>query len=107
MPAGPQMLQNLGLSGYAFAGADAGGHAGTPPPELLTNGSKYRPFALGARARSVGRQGDDAQAHCEDARRGGRTLGAAGEAQRSEPASVAILVGCLADQATKHFTSTI
>ena len=50
---------------------------------------------------------DDAQAHCEDARRGGRTLGAAGEAQRSEPASVAILVGCLADQATKHFTSTI
>jgi alpha-glucosidase len=30
------MLENLGLSGFAFAGADAGGYAGTPSPELLT-----------------------------------------------------------------------
>jgi len=30
------MLENLGLSGFAFSGADAGGYAGTPMPELLT-----------------------------------------------------------------------
>jgi alpha-glucosidase len=30
------MLENLGLSGFALAGADVGGYAGTPPPELLT-----------------------------------------------------------------------
>ena len=30
------MLENLGLSGFAFSGADAGGYAGTPTPELLT-----------------------------------------------------------------------
>jgi alpha-glucosidase len=30
------MLENLGLSGFAFAGADVGGYAGTPPPKLLT-----------------------------------------------------------------------
>ncbi|MGA9672897.1 MAG: TIM-barrel domain-containing protein, partial [Terracidiphilus sp.] len=30
------MLKNLGLSGFAFSGADAGGYAGTPSPELLT-----------------------------------------------------------------------
>ncbi len=30
------MLENLGLSGFAFAGADVGGFAGTPSPELLT-----------------------------------------------------------------------
>jgi alpha-glucosidase len=30
------MLENLGLSGFAFTGADVGGYAGTPPPELLT-----------------------------------------------------------------------
>ncbi len=30
------MLENLGLSGFAFAGADVGGYAGTPTPELLT-----------------------------------------------------------------------
>jgi alpha-glucosidase len=30
------MLENLGLSGFAYAGADVGGFAGTPPPELLT-----------------------------------------------------------------------
>jgi len=30
------MLENLGLSGFAFSGADVGGYAGTPPPDLLT-----------------------------------------------------------------------
>jgi alpha-glucosidase len=30
------MLENLGLSGFAMAGADVGGFAGTPQPELLT-----------------------------------------------------------------------
>ena len=30
------MLENLGLSGFAFSGADAGGYAGTPTSELLT-----------------------------------------------------------------------
>ena len=30
------MLENLGLSGFAFAGADVGGYAGSPSPDLLT-----------------------------------------------------------------------
>lgn len=30
------MLKNIGLSGFAFAGADVGGYAGTPPQDLLT-----------------------------------------------------------------------
>jgi alpha-glucosidase len=30
------MIENLGLSGFAFTGADAGGYAGTSSPELLT-----------------------------------------------------------------------
>ncbi len=30
------MLKNLGLSGFSFAGADVGGFAGSPPPDLLT-----------------------------------------------------------------------
>jgi alpha-glucosidase len=30
------MLENLGISGFAFAGADVGGYAGTPPIDLLT-----------------------------------------------------------------------
>jgi alpha-glucosidase len=30
------MLENLGLSGFAFSGADAGGYAGTPSADLLT-----------------------------------------------------------------------
>ncbi len=30
------MLENLGLSGFAFSGADVGGFAGTPTQELLT-----------------------------------------------------------------------
>jgi alpha-glucosidase len=31
----PQLV-NLGMSGFAFAGADVGGFAGSPPPDLLT-----------------------------------------------------------------------
>ena len=30
------MIENLGLSGFAYTGADVGGYAGTPMPELLT-----------------------------------------------------------------------
>lgn len=30
------MLENLGLSGFAFSGADVGGYAGTPSTQLLT-----------------------------------------------------------------------
>ena len=30
------MLKNLGLSGFSFSGADVGGFAGSPPPDLLT-----------------------------------------------------------------------
>jgi alpha-glucosidase len=30
------MLENLGLSGFAYSGADVGGYAGSPTPELLT-----------------------------------------------------------------------
>lgn len=30
------MLENLGLSGFAFAGADVGAHIGSPQPDLLT-----------------------------------------------------------------------
>src|SRR5262249_39000185 len=30
------MLLNLGLSGFGFSGADVGGFAGTPQPDLLT-----------------------------------------------------------------------
>jgi alpha-glucosidase len=30
------MLENLGLSGFAYTGADVGGFAGTPSPDLLT-----------------------------------------------------------------------
>jgi alpha-glucosidase len=30
------MLENLGLSGFAFSGADVGGYAGTPSTDLLT-----------------------------------------------------------------------
>jgi alpha-glucosidase len=30
------MLKNLGLSGFSFVGADVGGFAGTPTPDLLT-----------------------------------------------------------------------
>ena len=30
------IIENLGLSGFALTGADVGGFAGTPPPDLLT-----------------------------------------------------------------------
>lgn len=38
------MLENLGLSGFAFAGADVGGYAGTPPPDLLTKWMEIAAF---------------------------------------------------------------
>ncbi len=38
------MLVNLGLSGYAFAGADVGGFAGSPQPDLLTKWLEYSAF---------------------------------------------------------------
>jgi alpha-glucosidase len=37
------MIENLGLSGFAFTGADVGGYAGSPPMDLLT-----RWFEVGA-----------------------------------------------------------
>ncbi len=39
----PQLL-NLGLSGYALAGADIGGFAGTPPADLLTRWTELGAF---------------------------------------------------------------
>ncbi|MGC2163479.1 MAG: TIM-barrel domain-containing protein [Silvibacterium sp.] len=38
------MLENLGLSGFAFTGADVGGYAGTPPPDLLTKWMEIAAF---------------------------------------------------------------
>jgi alpha-glucosidase len=38
------MLLNLGLSGFAFSGADVGGFAGTPSPELLTRWTEIATF---------------------------------------------------------------
>jgi alpha-glucosidase len=38
------MIENLGLSGFAFTGADVGGYAGTPPPELLTKWMEVAAF---------------------------------------------------------------
>jgi alpha-glucosidase len=38
------MLENLGLSGFAFSGADVGGYAGTPPPDLLTKWMEIAAF---------------------------------------------------------------
>jgi alpha-glucosidase len=41
------MLKNLGLSGFAFSGADVGGFAGTASPELLTKWlqvAAFQPF---------------------------------------------------------------
>lgn len=37
-------LTNLGLSGFAMAGADVGGFAGSPPPALLTKWIEYAAF---------------------------------------------------------------
>jgi alpha-glucosidase len=38
------MLENLGLSGFSFAGADVGGFAGTPPADLLTRWMEVAAF---------------------------------------------------------------
>ncbi len=38
------MLENLGLSGFAFSGADVGGYAGTPSAELLTKWMEIAAF---------------------------------------------------------------
>ncbi len=38
------MLENLGLSGFAFAGADVGGYAGTPSSDLLTKWMEVATF---------------------------------------------------------------
>ena len=39
----PQLV-NLGLSGFSLAGADVGGFAGSPPPELLTKWTELAAF---------------------------------------------------------------
>ncbi len=38
------MLENLGISGFAFSGADVGGYAGTPTPDLLTKWMEIAAF---------------------------------------------------------------
>lgn len=38
------MLENLGLSGFAFIGADVGGYAGSPSPDLLTKWFEFGTF---------------------------------------------------------------
>lgn len=38
------MIENLGLSGFAFSGADVGGFAGTPMPDLLTKWMEIAAF---------------------------------------------------------------
>lgn len=38
------MLENLGLSGFTFSGADVGGYAGTPQPDLLTKWMEVAAF---------------------------------------------------------------
>ncbi len=38
------MLKNLGLSGFSLAGADVGGYAGTPSPDLLTKWMEIAAF---------------------------------------------------------------
>ncbi|HEX4155876.1 MAG TPA: glycoside hydrolase family 31 protein [Acidobacteriaceae bacterium] len=38
------MLENLGLSGFSFSGADVGGFAGTPPADLLTRWMEIAAF---------------------------------------------------------------
>jgi alpha-glucosidase len=38
------MLENLGLSGFAFSGADVGGYAGTATPDLLTKWMEISAF---------------------------------------------------------------
>jgi alpha-glucosidase len=47
------MLLNLGLSGFAYSGADVGGYAGNPPPELLTRWIEIASFTPVFRAHSA------------------------------------------------------
>jgi len=46
------MLLNLGLSGFAYSGADVGGFIGTPSPELMTRWIEIAAFAPIFRAHS-------------------------------------------------------
>jgi alpha-glucosidase len=46
------MLLNLGMSGFAYAGADVGGFIGTPSPELMTRWIEIAAFAPIFRAHS-------------------------------------------------------
>lgn len=53
------MLLNLGLSGFAMSGADVGGFAGTPQPELLTRWfelAAFEPLYRDHTARNTGDQ---------------------------------------------------
>ena len=47
------MLLNLGLSGFAYSGADVGGYAGHPSPELLTRWDEIAAFTPVFRAHSA------------------------------------------------------
>jgi alpha-glucosidase len=46
------MLLNLGMSGFAYSGADVGGFIGTPSPELMTRWIEIAAFAPIFRAHS-------------------------------------------------------
>ena len=52
------MLENLGLSGFAFSGADIGGYAGTPPIDLLTKWFEVGAFQPIARDHTEKGSGD-------------------------------------------------
>jgi alpha-glucosidase len=52
------MIENLGLSGFAFCGADAGGFAGTPTPDLLTKWIEVAAFQPIDRDHSEKAKGD-------------------------------------------------
>lgn len=47
------MLLNLGMSGFAYSGADVGGYAGQPTPELLTRWDEIAAFTPVFRAHSA------------------------------------------------------
>ena len=64
----PQLL-NLGLSGFAMAGADVGGFAGTPQPELLTRWLEVAAFHPIDRDHTA--MGTDQQEPWENGTRGG------------------------------------
>jgi alpha-glucosidase len=52
------MIENLGLSGFAFTGADVGGFAGTPPTDLLTKWLEIAAFQPMDRDHTELRTGD-------------------------------------------------